>query len=78
MSNAARKLIDEAMGLTDEERLQVALELLASVDGPPDGDWQAEWLEELERRRVASERRGERGTAWHEARDRVLRRLGQA
>ena len=51
MSNAARKLIDEAMGLTDDERLQVAVELLASVDGPPDGDWQAAWLEELERRR---------------------------
>jgi len=78
MSNAARKLIDEAMGLTDDERLQVAVELLASVDGPPDGNWQTAWLEELERRRAASERRGERATAWHEVRDRLLRRLGPA
>ena len=30
------------------------------VDGPADRDWQAAWLEELERRRTASERRGTR------------------
>ena len=77
MSNAARRLIDEAMGLTDDERLEVAAELLASVDGPPDDDWQGAWLREIERRRSNSEAAGRPASAWQEARDRILRRLGR-
>jgi len=77
MSNAARRLIDEAMGLTDDERLEVAAELLASVDGPPDDDWQGAWLREIERRRSNSEAAGRPASAWQEARDRILQRLGR-
>ena len=39
MTNVARKFIDEAMSLTEEERLEVAFERLASVDGPVDVYW---------------------------------------
>lgn len=40
-----------------EERLELAAEILASVEGPVDEDWDAAWLEECERRtRAAAER----------------------
>ncbi len=78
MTNAARRLIDEAMGLTDDERLEVAVELLASVDGPPDEGWQEAWLGEVERRRGASEAGEQSVSPWQDARDRILRRLERA
>jgi putative addiction module component (TIGR02574 family) len=78
MSNAARRLIDEAMGLTDVERLEVAAELLASVDGPPDEGWQEAWLREIERRRGTSEAGRQPVSPWQDARDRILRKLERA
>ncbi|MBA3457600.1 MAG: addiction module protein [Deltaproteobacteria bacterium] len=44
MSDRARKLLEDALSLTDDERLDLADQLLSSL--PAD----AEWLSELERR----------------------------
>ena len=38
MSGRAQKVLGEALDLTDEERAEVALELVASLDGPKDAD----------------------------------------
>ena len=38
MTHAARTLLDSALQLSDEERAELASELLASLDGAPDGD----------------------------------------
>jgi putative addiction module component (TIGR02574 family) len=65
VTDRARQLLDEAMTLSDDERLDLAEQLLASL--PPD----AEWLAELERRarRALADPKG--GEAW----DVVERRL---
>jgi putative addiction module component (TIGR02574 family) len=77
MGNAARKLLDEALSLSEGERLEIASELIASVDGPPDADWEAAWLAELDRRVEAANRRGTPAPEWAEVRARALQRLQQ-
>ena len=65
MTNRARQLLEDALTLSDDERLEVAEQLMSSL--PAD----AEWLAELERRarRALADPNG--GEAW----DVVQRRL---
>ena len=77
MTDAAKKLLEAANALPEDERLALAAELIASVDGPPDGDWESAWLAELDRRVEASRDRGEPATEWSEVRARVLSQLGR-
>lgn len=78
MSDAARKLLQDVLTLTEEERLELASAIIASVDGPRDADWEGVWLAELDRRTDAATARGESGSDWAEARARILKRLGRA
>jgi putative addiction module component (TIGR02574 family) len=78
MSDAARKLLQDVLALPEDERLALASEIIASVDGPRDSDWDATWLAELDRRVDAAKTRGETGSDWTEVRSRILRRLGRA
>lgn len=55
MSQTARDITAQALGLPEEERLALASELIDSVESPADPEGEAAWLEELTRRR-------ERGT----------------
>ena len=41
MSEAARKLLQEVLNLPEDERLELASEIIASVDGPGDAGWEA-------------------------------------
>jgi hypothetical protein len=50
VSGRAQKVLGEALDLTDEERAEVALELVASLDGPRDADAEDAWVTEIERR----------------------------
>ena len=43
-------LLADALRLPAEDRLALAAELLDSVEGPADVEWDAAWLEELDRR----------------------------
>ena len=65
MAERARKILEDAMTLSEDERLDLAEQLLSSL--PPD----AEWIAELERRarRALADPQG--GEAW----DVVKRRL---
>ncbi len=65
MSDRARKLLEDAMSLSDHERLDLADQLLSSL--PADAEWMAE-LERRARRALADPSGGE---AW----DVVERRL---
>ena len=47
MSDAARKILQDVLALPEDERLELASEIIASVDGPRDADWDAAWLAEL-------------------------------
>jgi putative addiction module component (TIGR02574 family) len=65
MAERARKILEEAMSLSEDERLDLAEQLLSSL--PPDAEWMAE-LERRARRALADPQGGE---AW----DVVKRRL---
>ena len=75
MADATRKLLSHALSLSENERAELASELIASLDGDTDAGWQEAWLSELDRRTEAAEKRGETGSAWRAARRRILDRL---
>jgi putative addiction module component (TIGR02574 family) len=75
MSPAANKLLDQAMSLSEDERLALATDLIASVDGPAESGWDDTWAEELERRATAAAQRGTPAPEWREVRARILSRL---
>jgi hypothetical protein len=72
MSRTARDLVARALDLPQEDRLALATELINSVEGPNDPEWEQAWLEELERRRA----RGTESTKpWSDVRAGLLLRL---
>ena len=77
MTDAAKKLLEAASALPEDERLELASELIASVDGPPDGNWESAWLAELDSRVEAAQNKGEPAPEWSEVRARVLSQLGR-
>jgi putative addiction module component (TIGR02574 family) len=77
MSRATRKILSDALALPEDERLKLATELIASVDGPPDADWEEAWQAEVERRIVEAEQRGTPAADWVDVRARILSQLGR-
>ena len=75
MTDAARKLLADVLALPEEDRARIATEVIASLDGPPDADWEATWLAELDRRVEAAKQAGETGTDWSEVRAELLAEL---
>ena len=78
MTGSARRLLEDVLALPEAERLEVASEILASVDGPHDADWEGAWLAELDRRVEAANGRRESAADWTDARARILKRLDRA
>lgn len=77
MTRSSKAVFDEALALPEEDRLELASELIASVDGPPDADWEAAWTAEIDRRIAAADRAGAPASDWTEARARVLSQLAK-
>ena len=77
MTDAAKKLLEAASALSEDQRLELASELIASVDGPPDADWESTWLAELDRRVQAARNEREPASEWSEVRARLLSQLGR-
>jgi putative addiction module component (TIGR02574 family) len=77
MTGSARKLLEDVLALPENERLEFASEIIASVDGPGDADWESAWLGELDRRAEAAKARGETASEWIDARAHILKRLGR-
>ncbi len=75
MANPARKVLDDALALTPDERLEIAAELMASVDGASDPDWERAWAAELQRRVREADASGDRGESWDAVRARLFPRL---
>src|SRR5208282_1812503 len=48
MTASARRLLEDVLALPEADRLELASEIIASVDGPSDSDWEAAWLAELD------------------------------
>jgi putative addiction module component (TIGR02574 family) len=73
--SSAPKLLDQALALSEDERLALASELIASVDGPPDAGWDEAWQAELARREAAAAARSEPAPEWSAVRARILAKL---
>jgi hypothetical protein len=75
MTDQGRAVLREALALADDERADLAAELLASLDGHVDDPAavQREWAREIERR--AQREPSENAIEWSELRGRVLHRL---
>ena len=74
MAQNLHTLALDAMKLDAADRLRLAAELIDSVEGPADPDWEEAWLAELEARRA----RGlDDVVPWEEARRRILARLAR-
>jgi putative addiction module component (TIGR02574 family) len=73
--STAPKILDQALALSEEERLTLASELIASVDGPPDSGWDEAWQAELIRREEAAAARAEPAPEWSAVRARILSKL---
>ena len=78
MSKSAQQLLHDVLGLPEQDRVRIATEVLASLDGPPDADWDKAWIAELERRQRAAAARGETAPEWAEVRSRILARLASS
>ena len=68
-------LLDEALCLPKEDRAEIAVKLIESLDGNPDDDVDATWAQEIERRCAALDA-GEAVTSdWEEVRSRIEREI---
>lgn len=73
MNEPAKKILEQALGLSIPQRAEVAAELLASLDGEPEPDAEAAWAAEIERR-IQRIRSGQaKGRPWAEVRERLDR-----
>jgi hypothetical protein len=72
----AGQLLSDALRLSDEERLELAIELLASVmpEVPGTDRPDREWIEEIERRARAAAG-GEAGLSWQDVRTGIETKL---
>jgi len=76
MSSVLSDLKKKASQLSEQERAELALSLIESLDGPPDPDVEQAWRKEIERR-VGQVERGEvQLIPGEEVFARVRRRLG--
>lgn len=76
MAPSTQQLLKDALGLTDQQRAELVVELLDSLHPVEPGQERsdAEWLAEIERRARAAQA-GSPGVSWEEARKQVLDRL---
>jgi putative addiction module component (TIGR02574 family) len=75
VTKATSKLLADALELSADERLDLAAELLASVDGAADPDWERAWQDELDHRAAVSDADGSPPAEWSLVRARVLSKL---
>jgi len=69
MSKVGQRVLDEALQLDLSERAELAVELIASLDGEKDSDAEAAWADEIERRAIRARSGDDQGRPWAAARD---------
>ena len=75
MTEQSQNVLSEALRLSRGERAEVAVELLASLDGDVDPDAEAAWAEEVERRAHRARDGVSTGDDWQTVRKRVQGRV---
>jgi putative addiction module component (TIGR02574 family) len=71
MSRNVDAVLADALQLAAAERAELAAELIASLDGPVDGDAAEEWAAELERRIASIDAGTATIESWHEVKQRI-------
>lgn len=66
-----------ALQLSEPERLELATELIESVEGPIDPEWERAWIEEIDRRIAADKAAGTQPLEWSDVRARLLARFAR-
>ena len=75
MTGAAASLLADALRLSADARAELAAELLASLDGPPDADAHQAWEAEIGRRVAAIESGEMQLESWDAVKQRVAHDL---
>jgi putative addiction module component (TIGR02574 family) len=76
MGSEARKILEDAMALSPDERAALAHELLASLDAERDRGVDAAWAAEITRRAERFHAGESKGIPWEEAKARLVERFG--
>jgi len=71
MGDAARKVLEDALALPEDDRLDLAAVLWASVPREPDPEWEEAWHAEITRRLADPSP----GVPWEQVRDELRARL---
>lgn len=69
------RLLTEALNLPEQDRADLAVRLLESLDGHADDDVDATWAKEIERRCAALDSGEAVSSDWNEVRDRIEREI---
>ena len=78
MSGRAQKVLHDALDLSEEKRVEVALELVASLDGAEDPSADAAWTAEVDRRARHVHADPDGGQDWPSARAEIESKLCRA
>jgi len=73
--STTRELIQQAASLPEAERVQIVVELLATLDGPPDSDHDQAWAAEIARRSREIKSGEVEGIVWDEVKASARARL---
>ena len=74
MKQSAKKILNAALGLPEPDRVKVAEELLATLEGKPQKDADAAWAEEIERRTREIEGGKVKPVSWAKVKKSAMRR----
>jgi putative addiction module component (TIGR02574 family) len=74
MAGTSQRILADALTLPEKERLELASEIIASVDGQADPDWDAAWLKELDARAAVMRTGDDPGEDWATVRARIMKR----
>jgi putative addiction module component (TIGR02574 family) len=71
----SHRLLSDALLLPEKERAELASQIIASLDGPPDPDAEGLWTEEIARRIRDFERDPSRAEDWSVVKARLQQKL---
>ena len=74
MKQSAKKILNAALGLPEPDRVKVAEELLATLEGKPEKAVDAAWAEEIERRTGEIEHGKVKPVPWSKVKKSAMRR----
>ena len=75
--SAARKILEDALTLPQQDRARVAAALIASLEEGEDADAEQAWADEIERRAERVLGGKSNGLLWENVRERLVARLAR-